>query len=79
MTPDGAGERLTPGEEDFLEWMEELDLEEVNLLGAAGLRPSGTGTTDAFGRSAAARSNRLDGAGKPEVLPARDTGWKVDE
>lgn len=78
MTPDGAGERLTPGEEDFLEWMEELDLEEVNLL-APGPRPAATAASDAFGQPAAPRSNQLDGAGKPEVLPARDTGWKVRE
>lgn len=78
MTADGAGERLTEGEEAFLQWMEQLDLEEVNLLGAPGPRPTAAKASDAFGQSAAPRSSRLDGAAKPEVLPARDTGWKAD-
>lgn len=63
---------LTEQEQDFARWMEELDLEEVNLLG-----PQRPPASDAFGQAAAPRPN-LDGGARPLTQPARDTGWKAD-
>jgi hypothetical protein len=76
--------KLTESEEDFARWMEEVDLEEVNLLPNkprpslpdASAFDSARGAYD--GKGPAQPSNALRGEGKPALGPARDTGWKAD-
>ncbi len=64
---------LPPEEEDFVRWMNELDLEKVNLLGPEA-------ETDELEEDAKAPSRRLTGEPDAAPLPpkAGDLGWDVE-
>ncbi len=63
---------LTESEQDFARWMEEVDLEEVNLL-----EHKPQPRSDGFGQKQA-RGQNLDGAARPLTQPGRGTGWNTD-
>jgi len=56
---------VTKAEEDFVRWMDALDLEEVNLLD----EPVG------HAESAQDRERRSGEREKPELPPSRGIGW----
>ena len=65
---------LTQEEQDFERWMEEVDLEEVNLLDAEPLEElsSGLGKT---AETAQERERRSGESVKPERPKQRGVGW----
>jgi hypothetical protein len=68
---------LTPSEADFARWMDELDLEEVNLLGDPLLDSSEP--IDSVTDSAAPDSKKLDGERREIELPkSKNVGWDAE-
>jgi hypothetical protein len=68
-----SDDALTPSEQDFVTWMDELDLEQVNLLGEPLLE-----TRDAMATvlGDSSKSNQLNGERRDVELPAsKNIGW----